>query len=147
MTEKEKNIKEQDNEQEQEEEENDELKVVVPDAEWITMPEEEFVEQPEYLKVFTDFYIAKFNQRDLEIMNLYDTDSNMVDINHYLLNNIHFSRKELIKHALQYHAQNFKNIIKEITKQEGIEAEEMASYRDWNNWYEQRRNNISSSLS
>ena len=101
LTEKETNIKEQDNEQEQE---NEELKVVMPEAEWTTMPEEEFAEQPGYLRVFTDFYIAKFNQRDLEIMNTYDSDSNMVDINHYVMDNIKFSRNELVKHALQYHA-------------------------------------------
>lgn len=144
LTEKETNIKEQDNEQEQE---NEELKVVMPEAEWTTMPEEEFAEQPDYLRVFTDFYIAKFNQRDLEIMNTYDIDSNMVDINHYVMDNIKFSRNELVKHALQYHANNFQNIIDEIVKQDSIKPEEMTSYSDWDNWYEDRRNNISTSLS
>ncbi len=142
LTEKETNIKEQDNEQE-----NEELKVVMPEAEWTTMPEEEFAEQPDYLRVFTDFYIAKFNQRDLEIMNTYDPDSNMVDINHYVMDNIKFSRNELVKHALQYHANNFQNIVDEIVKQDSIKPEEMTSYSDWDNWYEDRRNNISTSLS
>lgn len=144
LTEKETNIKEQDNEQEQE---NEELKVVMPEAEWTTMPEEEFAEQPDYLRVFTDFYIAKFNQRDLEIMNTYDVDSNMVDINHYVMDNIKFSRNELVKHALQYHANNFQNIVDEIVKQDSIKPEEMTSYSDWDSWYEDRRNNISTSLS
>ena len=40
LTEKETNIKEQDNEQE-----NEELKVVMPEAEWTTMPEEERSEE------------------------------------------------------------------------------------------------------
>ena len=148
LTEKENNSKEKDNEKEQEKKDKEEeLKVVMPDAEWTTMPEEEFTEQPDYLKVFADFYIAQFNQRDLEIMNLYDTNSNMVDINHYLLNNIKFTRKELVKHVLQYHAQNFQSIIDEIAAKDGVDAEKMTSYRDWNNWYEERRNKISTSLS
>lgn len=144
MTEKENNIKEQDNEQEQE---NEDLKVVMPDAEWTTMPDEEFDEQPDYLKVFTDFYIAKFNQRDLEIMNMYDVNSNMVDINHYVIDNINFGRRELVKHALQYHANNFQGIVDEIVKQDKVEPEKMTSYKDWDNWYEDRRDNISTSLS
>ena len=144
LTEKENNIKEQDNEQEQE---NEDLKVVMPDAEWTTMPDEEFDEQPDYLKVFTDFYIAKFNQRDLEIMNMYDVNSNMVDINHYVIDNINFGRRELIKHALQYHANNFQSIVDEIVKQDKVEPEKMTSYTDWDNWYENRRDNISTSLS
>lgn len=144
MTEKENNIKEQDNEQEQE---NEDLKVVMPDAEWTTMPDEEFDEQPDYLKVFTDFYIAKFNQRDLEIMNMYDVNSNMVDINHYVIDNINFGRRELVKHALQYHANNFQSIVDEIAKQDKVEPEKMTSYKDWDNWYEDRRDNISTSLS
>lgn len=144
MTEKENNIKEQDNEQEQE---NEDLKVVMPDAEWTTMPDEEFDEQPDYLKVFTDFYIAKFNQRDLEIMNMYDVNSNMVDINHYVIDNINFGRRELVKHSLQYHANNFQSIVDEIVKQDNVEPEKMTSYKDWDNWYEDRRDNISTSLS
>lgn len=144
MTEKENNIKEQDNEKEQE---NEELEVVMPEANWTTMPEEEFAEQPDYLQVFADFYIAKFNQRDLEIMNTYDVGSNMVDINHYVIDNINFERRDLVKHALQYHADNFQSIIDEIAKQDGVASAKMTSYRDWNDWYEDRRNNIATSLS
>ncbi len=144
MTEKENNIKEQDKEKEQE---NEELKVVMPEAEWTTMPTEEFAEQPEYLKVFTDFYIAKFNQRDLEIMNMYDVDSNMVDINHYVMDNINFGSQELVRHALQYHANNFQSIVDEIVQKDHVEPEKMTSYLDWDKWYEDRRDNISTSLS
>ena len=134
MTEKENNSKEKDNEKEQEKKDKEEeIKVVT--------------EQPDYLKVFADFYIAQFNQRDLEIMNLYDTNSNMVDINHYLLNNIQLTRKELVKHVLQYHAQNFQSIIDEIANKDGVDAEKMTTYKDWDNWYEERRNKISTSLS
>ncbi|BDR61106.1 hypothetical protein [Lactobacillus xylocopicola] len=146
MTEKEeKNIKEQD--QEKEEQENEELKVIVPEVTWTTMPAAEFAEQPKYLQVFTDFYIAKFNQRDLEIMNTYDVDSNMVDINIYLLDNIKFGHKDLVSHALQDHAQNFLNIVAEIAQKDDVTAENMTSYQDWDDWYEDRRNNISTSLS
>ena len=152
LTDKENNTKEKDNEKQQEKDKEKarkekELKVVMPEAEWATMPQKEFAQQPDYLIVFADFYIAQFNQRDLEIMNLYDTNSNMVDINHYLLNNIHFTRKELVKHVLQYHAKNFQNIIDEIAAKDGVEAEKMTSYKDWDNWYEDRRNKISASLS
>lgn len=152
MTEKENNIKDtekndKENDKENNEEENQELKVVMPEADWKTMPAEEFAEQPGYLKVFTDFYIAKFNQRDLEIMNMYDVNSNMVDINHYLLDNIHFGRKELVRHTLQYHAHNLQNIVDEIAAKDGVDAKNMTSYHDWDTWYEERRDNISSSLS
>ena len=147
MTEKENNSTDKDNEKEQEKDEKEEIKVVMPDAEWTTMPQEEFAEQSEHLTVFADFYISKFNQRDLEIMNLYDDNSNMVDINHYLLDNIHFSRKELVKHVLQYHAQNFQSIIDQIADKDNVDATKMTSYDDWDNWYEDRRNNIPTSLS
>lgn len=148
MTEEENKIKEQEQEQDQEKEkENNELKVVMPDAEWTTMSEQKFADQPEYLKVFTDFYLAKFNQRDLEIMNMYDVNSNMVDINHYVMDNINFGRRELIRHALQYHAKNFQSIIDEIVKENQVDLEKMISFNDWDNWYEERRKNISTSLS
>lgn len=138
---------EQENNTKDTEQENDELKVVMPDANWSTMTQEEFTEQPDYLQVFTDFYISQFNQRDLEIMDRYDTNANMVDINHYLLDNIHFSRKELIRHALQYHANNFQNLIDEIAKQDEVDPSNMTTYTDWDNWYEDCRNKIENSLS
>lgn len=144
MTEEENKIKEQEQDKEKE---NNELKVVMPDAEWTTMSEQKFADQPEYLKVFTDFYLAKFNQRDLEIMNMYDVNSNMVDINHYVMDNINFGRRELIRHALQYHAKNFQSIIDEIVKENQVDLEKMISFNDWDNWYEERRKNISTSLS
>jgi hypothetical protein len=144
LTEKENNIKDTTSENEQE---NDEIKVVMPEATWTTMPQEQFKEQPEYLQVFTNFYIAKFNQRDLEVMSTYDVNSNMVDINHYLVDNIHFTRKELVRHALQYHDNNFHQLVDEIVRQDHIDKESMTSYEDWDNWYEERRNNFSTSLS
>ena len=55
MTEEEKNAQAQAN---KENEENDDLKVVMPEANKTTMPKEEFKEQPDYLKVFANFYIA-----------------------------------------------------------------------------------------
>lgn len=150
MTENENNIKDTTNEKDtanETEEENDEIKVVMPKATWTTMPQEQFKEQPEYLQVFANFYIAKFNQRDLEVMSTYDVNSNMVDINHYLMDNIHFIRKELVRHVLQYHDKNFNQLVDEIVRQDQIDKQSMTSYEDWDNWYEQRRNNFSTSLS
>ncbi|WEV39659.1 hypothetical protein OZX56_00810 [Lactobacillus sp. ESL0684] len=139
MTEKEKNTKDN--------EETIDLEVVVPQANWKTMPQEEFTSQPDYLQIFADFYIAQFNERDLEIMDAYDTDANMVDINHYIIDNINFSRRELVKHVLQYHGQNFQNLVDEIVKQDNIAPTEMTTYQDWENWYEDRRSHITNSLS
>lgn len=150
MTENENNIKDTTNEKDtanETEEENDEIKVVMPKATWTTMPQEQFKEQPEYLQVFANFYIAKFNQRDLEVMSTYDVNSNMVDINHYLMDNIHFIRKELVRHVLQYHDKNFNQLVDEIVRQDQIDKQSMTSYEDWDNWYEDRRNNFSASLS
>ncbi|WP_242368827.1 hypothetical protein [Lactobacillus intestinalis] len=129
------------------EEENDELKVVMPEPNRVVMTPEVFKEQPDYLKVFANFYIAQFDQRDLEIMNLYDTDHNVVDINHYLMVNIHSPRKTLIKNVLQYHDYNFKNILEEIKKDEDIDPESMTTYESWADWYEARRKKIPGSLS
>jgi hypothetical protein len=150
LTENENNIKDTTNEKDtanETEEENDEIKVVMPKATWTTMPQEQFKEQPEYLQVFANFYIAKFNQRDLEVMSTYDVNSNMVDINHYLMDNIHFIRKELVRHVLQYHDNDFNQLVDEIVRQDQIDKQSMTSYEDWDNWYEQRRNNFSTSLS
>lgn len=129
------------------EEENPDFKVVMPKAKIVTMPEEEYKEQPDYLKIFVNFYIAQFDSDDLEIMDLYDKAHNMVDINKYLLNNIHFSRKNLINHVLQYHDYNFKSLLTEIAKDEDIDPENMKTYDDWEAWYEKRRSNIPGSLS
>lgn len=146
MTEEEKNTN-QKAEEEKDEDENPEFKVVMPKANRVTMEPEEFKEQPDYLKVFANFYIAQFGLDDLEIINLYDKNHNMVDINKYLLNNIHFPRKTLIKHVLQYHDYNFKALLDEISKDEDIDPEQMKTYEDWNTWYEKRRTKIPGSLS
>lgn len=146
MTEEEKNTN-QKAEEEKDEDENPDFKVVMPKANRVTMEPEKFKEQPDYLKVFANFYIAQFGLDDLEIINLYDKNHNMVDINKYLLNNIHFPRKTLIKHVLQYHDYNFKALLDEISKDEDIDPEQMKTYEDWNTWYEKRRAKIPGSLS
>lgn len=147
MTEEEKNTNQKAEDQDEKDEENPDLEVVMPEANRVTMEPEQFKEQSDYLKVFANFYIAQFDQDDLEIINLYDKNHNMVDINKYLLNNIHFPRKTLIKHVLEYHDYNFKAILDEITKEEDIDPENMKTYDDWNNWYEDRRGRIPGSLS
>ena len=147
MTEEEKNTNQKAEEEEKEEDENPDLKVVMPEANRVTMEPEEFKEQPDYLKVFANFYIAQFDLDDLEIINLYDKNHNMVDINKYLLNNIKFPRKTLIKHVLQYHDYNFQALLDEISKEEDIDPKEMKTYEDWDAWYEKRRSKIPGSLS
>lgn len=144
MTEEEKNAQAQ---ADKETEENDDLKVVMPEANKTTMPKEEFKEQPDYLKVFANFYIAQFDEDDLEIINLYDEKHNMVDINSYLLNNIHFPRKKLLDHVLQYHDYNFKNLLDVMIEKTGVKPEDMLTYEAWDKWYEEQRAKISSSLS
>ena len=144
MTEEEKNAQAQ---ADKETEENDDLKVVMPEANKTTMPKEEFKEQPDYLKVFANFYIAQFDEDDLEIINFYDEKHNMVDINSYLLNNIHFPRKKLIDHVLQYHDYNFKNLLDVMIEKTGVKPEDMLTYEAWDKWYEEQRAKISSSLS
>ncbi|NRO05424.1 hypothetical protein [Lactobacillus helveticus] len=144
MTEEEKNAQAQ---ADKETEENDDLKVVMPEANKTTMPKEEFKEQPDYLKFFANFYIAQFDEDDLEIINLYDEKHNMVDINSYLLNNIHFPRKKLIDHVLQYHDYNFKNLLDVMIEKTGVKPEDMLTYEAWDKWYEEQRAKISSSLS
>ncbi|RVU69853.1 MULTISPECIES: hypothetical protein [Lactobacillus] len=147
MTEEEKNTNQKAEDQAKDEDENSDLEVVMPEANRVTMPAEEYKDQPDYLKTFANFYIAKFGEDDLEIINLYDENHNMVDINKYLLNNIHFPRKVLIKHVLQYHDYNFKNLLNEISKDEDIDPENMKTYEDWDAWYEKRRGKIAGSLS
>ncbi|AUI73554.1 MAG: hypothetical protein DQL95_01025 [Lactobacillus helveticus] len=144
MTEEEKNAQAQ---ADKETEENDDLKVVMPEANKTTMPKEEFKEQPDYLKVFANFYIAQFDEDDLEIINLYDEKHNMVDINSYLLNNIHFPRKKLLDHVLQYHDYNFKNLLDVMIEKTGVKPEDMLTYEAWDKWYKEQRAKISSSLS
>ena len=144
MTEEEKNAQAQ---ADKENEENDELKVVVPEANKVTMPAEEVKDQPDYLKVFANFYISEFDGDNLEVINLYDDNHNMVDINGYLLNNIHFPRKKLVDHVLQYHDYNFKNLLKVIAEKTGVKPEEMLTYEAWEKWDEDQRSKIPSSLS
>ena len=141
LTEEEKNA------QAQADKENEDLKVVMPEANKTTMPAEEFKDQPDYLKVFANFYIAEFDEDDLEVINLYDTNHNMVDINGYLLNNIHFPRKKLVDHVLQYHDYNFKDLLKVMAEKTGVKPDEMLTYEAWEKWDEDQRSKIPSSLS
>ncbi len=127
--------------------ENDEFKVVMPEANREEMPETPFETQPAYLKVFADFYIARFNENDLEIMNLFDTAHHIVDINTYLLDNLDFSRKNLVKHVLQIHGSDFKTLLTEIAEKTEIDPEEMATYEDWAAWYTKQREEIMHALS
>lgn len=129
------------------EEEDDEFKVVMPEANRTTMPDETYEEQPDYLQVFANFYITEFNAKDLEIMNGFDNKHNCVDINHYLQNNIHFSRKDLIKHALHRHAYNFQDLLDSIQEKTGLDYKSLKTYQDWVNWYEDQRRQIPGSLS
>lgn len=123
------------------------LRVDVPKANRTVMAPEKFKEQPDYLKVFANFYIAEFNQSDLEIINLYDKHHNMVDINKYLWNNIHFTRKNLVKHVLQYHDYNFIDLLKEMEKEEKIDPKKMLTFEAWSKWYEKRRSEIPQTMS
>ena len=145
LTEEEKNAQAQADKEN--EEENDDFKVVMPEANKTTMPQEEFKEQPDYLKVFANFYIAEFDEDDLEIINLYDENHNMVDINRYILNNVHFPRKKLVDHVLQYHDYNFKNLLKIMEEKTGVKPEEMLTYEAWEKWDEDQRAKLHSSLS
>ena len=145
MTEEEKNAQAQADKEN--EEENDELKVVMPKANKTTMPAEEPHQPPDYLKASATFSIADFDEDDLEVINLYDTNHNMVDINGYLLNNIHFPRKKLVDHVLQYHDYNFKNLLKVMAEKTGVKPEEMLTYEAWEKWDEEQRAKIPSSLS
>ena len=111
------------------------------------MPQEEFKEQPDYLKVFATFYIAEVDEDDLEVINLYDENHNMVDINRYVLNNIHFPRKKLVDHVLQYHDYNFKDLLKAMDEKTGVKPEEMLTYDAWETWDEDQRTKIHSALS
>lgn len=125
----------------------DEFEVVVPEANREERPKAEFKEQPAYLVNFANFYIAKYNQNDLEIMGSFDKKGNILDINTYLLNNINFSRKELVKHVLNVHDYNFKSLLDEVVAKSNIDPESFATFEDWDKWYEAERNQIPGSLS
>lgn len=147
MTEEEKNVNQKAESENTEDANKPDLTVVMPEPNRVVMPAEVYKEQPLSLQVFANFYISKFDEDDLEIMSLYDQVHNTVDINKYLLNNIHFPRKTLVKHALQYHDYNFKAILDEIVKDEQIDPETMLTFESWGTWYEKRRAKITGSLS
>ena len=71
----------------------------------------------------------------------------MVDINRYILNNVHFPRKKLVDHVLQYHDYNFKNLLKVMEEKTGVKPEEMLTYEAWEKWDEDQRAKLHSSLS
>lgn len=125
----------------------DMFKIVMPEPERVTMPAREVADQPAYLVNFANFYVSSFERDDLEIISEFDEDHNMVNINHYLLLNQPFSRKNLVKHVLIDHAHNFQAILDKITAETGVDPEAMTTYEDWSNWYEGVRAKIESSLS
>lgn len=133
--------------QEGQEEENEDLEVVVPEANKTDMTKHEFKEEPDYLVNFANFYIAKFDESDLEIINTFDEHHDMVDINLYLTNNIDFSRKALIKHVLDVHDYNFQRLLDEIKAKTGLSPESLKTYEDWDNWYTDQRGQLPQSLS
>ena len=124
MTEDKKNTKET--------QEKEEFEVVMPEANRVEMPATEFKEQPDYLKTFANFYISKFDESDLEIMDVYDGNHDVIEINTYLTNNMAFSRQNLVKHVLN---------------QTGVDPQNMKTYEDWEKWYTDRRNEIKQTLS
>ena len=130
-----------------EKEKDEKFQVVIPEANRVEMPATEFAVQPDYLKVFANFYIAKFEQADLEIMDTFDGKHDVVEINTYLTNNEAFSRQNLIKHVLNIHAQRFEDILANIKKETGIDPQSMKTYEDWDKWYTDRRNNIPQTMS
>lgn len=128
-------------------EEDEQFKVVVPEAERVEMPAIQYAEQPDYLKVFANFYISKFEESDLEIMDTFDGNHDVVEINIYITNNAIFSRKTLIKHILNVHADRFKDILANIKEKTGTDPESMKTYADWDNWYDDQRNQITQTMS
>lgn len=141
LAEEEKNIQEQD------QEEDTAYKVVMPEPNRVTMPAREVPEQPAYLVNFANFYVSSFERNDLEIISEFDSDHNMININHYLLKNQPFSRKDLVRHVLVDHANNFLAILNNMTEKTGVDPEAMSTYEDWSAWYEEQRSKIHSSLS
>lgn len=133
--------------QEGQEEENEDLEVIMPEANKTDMTKHEFKEEPDYLVNFANFYIAKFDESDLEILNTFDKHHDMVDINLYLTNNINFSRKKLITHVLDVHAANFQRLLDEIKAKTGLDASSLKTYEDWEQWYTDQRGQIQESLS
>ena len=119
----------------------------MPEPERVTMPAREVADQPAYLVNFANFYVSSFERDDLEIISEFDEDHNMVNINHYLLLNQPFSRKNLVKHVLIDHAHNFQAILDKMTAETGVDPEAMTTYEDWSKWYEAERAKIESSLS
>lgn len=128
-------------------EENEEFEVVVPEAERTEMPAVQYAEQPDYLKTFANFYISRFEETDLEIMDTFDDNHNVVEINTYLVNNQPFGRRSLVKHVLNVHADRFKDILNSIKEKTGVDPEDMKTYEDWSNWYVEQRNTIQQTMS
>ena len=129
------------------EEEDEQFKVVMPEAERTEMPAVQFAEQPDYLKVFANFYVSKFEETDLEIMDTFDGNHDVIEINTYLINNEPFGRRNLVKHVLNVHADRFKNILNNIKEKTGADPESMKTYEDWSAWYTEQRNNIPQTMS
>jgi len=103
--------------------------------------------QPDYLKTFANFYISKFDESDLEIMDVYDGNHDVIEINTYLTNNMAFSRRNLVKHVLNIHGDRFMDMLNNIQKQTGVDPQNMKTYEDWEKWYTDRRNEIKQTLS
>ena len=139
MTEDKKNTKET--------QEKEEFEVVMPEANRVEMPATEFKEQPDYLKTFANFYISKFDESDLEIMDVYDGNHDVIEINTYLTNNMAFSRQNLVKHVLNIHANRFLDMLNNIQKHTGVDPQNMKTYEDWVKWYTDRRNENKQTLS
>lgn len=141
------NLTEDEKKEESSAAENNDLKVVMPEANRVEMPPHQFKDEPDYLKNFANFYIEKFNGSDLEIIQLYDKHQNMIDINDYLSNNIKFTRKELVKHVLDIHDYNFKSLLDEMTKETGVDPKAMKTFEDWDKWYTKQRSKVQRALS
>lgn len=136
-------LKNTETEETTEETTEDQFEVVVPEPNRVEMPATEYKEYPDYLNVFANFYIAKFEQADLEIMAAFDGNHDIIEINTYILANEAFGRRNLIKHVLNIHAQNFENILANIKAKTGLAVESVRTFDEWNDWYSERRNNIS----
>lgn len=116
--------------------EDDQFEVVVPKEDMIIMDERATPDFSAHELSFVSFYIKQFKTDNLEVMDDFDVDGSMMELNKYILNNINFTRKRLAVHTLIRHQALIDDLMDNIEKTSKVKAKGFTSYEQWQDWYD-----------
>lgn len=129
----------EDNQLTEDQEESTEFDVVVPKEEMTFMDEQPDGTFDAHTLSFMSFYIKQFKTDNLEVMNDFDINGVMMELNKFILNNVNYARKALALRTLNIHSAIVESLMQNIEAKSDVEVKDFTSYDQWENWYRKVR--------